>query len=117
MTPPLAPLFYRSFAGNPTVSMLETDPVTQIAGSWEKSTYKLKDHIVPVEDGEIRVHTISPTPTPNEDSEFPVLVYLHGGDSLPSIVSQFESTIFMPHSSDGRKLRKNLWIARMGVIV
>ncbi|KAF8181748.1 Alpha/Beta hydrolase protein [Mycena galopus ATCC 62051] len=44
-----------------------------------ESTYKLEDHIFPVEDGEIRVRTISPTPTPNEDSEFPILVYLHGG--------------------------------------
>ncbi|KAJ7811101.1 Alpha/Beta hydrolase protein [Mycena leptocephala] len=47
--------------------------------SFSESTYKLEDHIVPVEDGEIRVRTISPTPTPNEDSEFPVLVYLYGG--------------------------------------
>jgi acetyl esterase/lipase len=50
--------------------------------SFSESTYKLEDHIVPVEDGEIRVRTISPTPTPNEDSEFPVLVYLYGGGAF-----------------------------------
>ncbi|KAJ7892203.1 Alpha/Beta hydrolase protein [Mycena leptocephala] len=41
--------------------------------------YKLEDHIIAVEDGEISVRAISPTPTENEDPEFPVLVYFHGG--------------------------------------
>ncbi|KAJ7093693.1 Alpha/Beta hydrolase protein [Mycena epipterygia] len=47
--------------------------------SLSESTYKLEDHIVTVEDGEISVRTISPIPTPNEDSEFPVLVFFSWG--------------------------------------
>ncbi|KAJ7866124.1 Alpha/Beta hydrolase protein [Mycena leptocephala] len=41
--------------------------------------YKLEDYIIAVEDGEISVRAISPTPAENEDPEFPVLVYFHGG--------------------------------------
>ncbi|KAF7366185.1 Esterase/lipase/thioesterase [Mycena venus] len=44
-----------------------------------ESTYKLEDHQIAVEGGEIRVRIISPTPTDGEDSEYPVLVYFHGG--------------------------------------
>jgi acetyl esterase/lipase len=47
--------------------------------------YKLEDHIIAVEDGEISVRAISPTPTENEDPEFPVLVYFHGGGAISCV--------------------------------
>ncbi|KAJ7813340.1 Alpha/Beta hydrolase protein [Mycena olivaceomarginata] len=40
--------------------------------------YTLENHTIPVEDGEIRVRTVSPTPTADETSDFPILVYSHG---------------------------------------
>ncbi|KAF8179709.1 Alpha/Beta hydrolase protein [Mycena galopus ATCC 62051] len=43
------------------------------------SAYKLEDHIVAVEDGEINVRTVMPTSTDGEEGQFPVLVYFHGG--------------------------------------
>ncbi|KAJ7861450.1 Alpha/Beta hydrolase protein [Mycena olivaceomarginata] len=43
------------------------------------SMYKLENHTVAVEDGEICVRTVSPTPREDESPEFPVLVYFHGG--------------------------------------
>ncbi|KAJ7851061.1 Alpha/Beta hydrolase protein [Mycena olivaceomarginata] len=42
------------------------------------SAYKLEDHTVAVEDGEINVRTVSPT-TGGGDGQLPVLVYFHGG--------------------------------------
>ncbi|KAJ7805118.1 Alpha/Beta hydrolase protein [Mycena olivaceomarginata] len=41
--------------------------------------YTLENHTIPIEDGEICVRTVSPTPTADETSDFPVLVFFHGG--------------------------------------
>ncbi|KAJ7786683.1 Alpha/Beta hydrolase protein [Mycena olivaceomarginata] len=41
--------------------------------------YTLENHTIPVEDGEICVRTVSPKPTADEISDFPVLVFFHGG--------------------------------------
>ncbi|KAJ7800155.1 Alpha/Beta hydrolase protein [Mycena olivaceomarginata] len=46
--------------------------------------YVLENHTIPVEDGEIRVRTVSPTPTADETSDFPILVYFHGRGSIDS---------------------------------
>ncbi|KAJ6564695.1 Alpha/Beta hydrolase protein [Mycena capillaripes] len=43
------------------------------------SEYAVQNHIIAVQDGEICVRTISPTPTEDEGHGFPVLVFFHGG--------------------------------------
>ncbi|KAF8142986.1 Alpha/Beta hydrolase protein [Mycena galopus ATCC 62051] len=43
------------------------------------SAYKVENHTVVVEDGEIIVRTVKPKPTGDEAPEFAVLVYFHGG--------------------------------------
>ncbi|KAJ6564727.1 Alpha/Beta hydrolase protein [Mycena capillaripes] len=43
------------------------------------SDYTVEDHTIAVQDGEICVRTISPTPTKDEHPGFPVLVFFHGG--------------------------------------
>ncbi|KAJ7311724.1 Alpha/Beta hydrolase protein [Mycena albidolilacea] len=43
------------------------------------SMYTLENHTISVEDGEICVRTVSPMPTADESSDFPVLVFFHGG--------------------------------------
>ncbi|KAF8167082.1 Alpha/Beta hydrolase protein [Mycena galopus ATCC 62051] len=45
------------------------------------SMYKVEDHPIAIEDGEIYVRTVSPTPRGNE-TEFPVLVYFHPGGAI-----------------------------------
>lgn len=46
---------------------------------WSDSEYAIQNHTTAVQDGEICIRTISPTPTQDEDKGFPVLVYFHGG--------------------------------------
>jgi acetyl esterase/lipase len=52
------------------------------------SMYKLENHTVAVEDGDICIRTVSPTPREDESPEFPVLVYFHGGGAVCFITTR-----------------------------
>lgn len=43
-----------------------------------ESQYTVKDHLVPVEGGEITVRSVIPTSS-DENATYPVLVWYHGG--------------------------------------
>jgi acetyl esterase/lipase len=47
------------------------------------STYTVQNRTIAVEDGEIAIRTITPTPLAGEDPEYPVLVFFHGGGPIP----------------------------------
>ncbi|KAF7341791.1 Abhydrolase-3 domain-containing protein [Mycena sanguinolenta] len=59
------------------------------------STYTVKDHTIAVDGVEIVIRTVSPTPLPNEDPEYPVLVYFHGGGWIAGDLNTDDFTLRM----------------------
>jgi acetyl esterase/lipase len=56
------------------------------------SKYIVENHTIAVEDGEICIRTISPTPTTDESPTFPVLIYFHGGGSFLTIILSWHTS-------------------------
>ncbi|CCM02387.1 uncharacterized protein FIBRA_04483 [Fibroporia radiculosa] len=47
-----------------------------------ESKYRVRDHQIPVDGGEIAIRCVIPTPSGNEDEVFPLMLWIHGGGSI-----------------------------------
>ncbi|KAK7036353.1 Esterase/lipase/thioesterase [Favolaschia claudopus] len=70
----------------PAMRKLFTTPLERRLAMYEgrlpdESSYKVQDHALKVDGGEITVRVVTPVPTADEGAEFefPVMVYFHGG--------------------------------------
>ncbi|KAJ6506536.1 Alpha/Beta hydrolase protein [Mycena sanguinolenta] len=63
----------------PMLKQIMSNVTVDRTGLPADSTYTVQNRTIAVEDGEIAIRTVSPTPLAGEDPKYPVLVFFHGG--------------------------------------